>query len=55
MKKHKLPFTVLADEKFDYFKKFNVEKSYLKLILAFILKPHKFFLAGLKGYLPVQF
>ena len=55
MKKHKLPFTVLADEKFEYFKKFNVEKSYLKLFLAFILKPHKFFIAGLKGYLPVQF
>lgn len=56
MDKHgELPFTVLADENFEYFKKYDVERSYGKLFSAFIFKVHKFFLAGIKGYLPVQF
>ena len=44
MKKHKLPFTVLADEKFEYFKKFNVEKiiniEILKKLKIYILLSH---------------
>ena len=55
MDRHNLPFTVLADESFEYFKKYDVERSYGKLFSAFIFKVHKFFLAGIKGYLPVQF
>ena len=55
MDRHNLPFTVLADESFKYFIKYDVERSYGKLFSAFIFKVHKFFLAGIKGYLPVQF
>ena len=55
MDRHELPFTVLADEEFKYFKKYDVERSYGKLFSAFIFKIHKFFLAGIKGYLPLQF
>jgi peroxiredoxin len=55
MDRHNLPFTVLADENFEYFNKYDVERSYGKLFSAIIFKVHRFFLAGIKGYLPVQF
>ena len=36
MGKHNAPFTILADENFEYFAKYEVEKSLLKLSLIHI-------------------
>ena len=55
MNKHgDLPFTILADEEFTYFKKHNIQRSFLKLLAATILKAHKIFPAIFKGYIPLS-
>ncbi|MFL2836737.1 MAG: peroxiredoxin family protein [Alphaproteobacteria bacterium] len=55
MKKHgQLPFTILADEDFAYFKKYNIQRSFIKLLAAMLLKVHKIFPAMMKGYIPLS-
>ena len=51
MNKHgEMPFTILADEHFKYFKKYEVERSISKLLMTLLLKSHKIFPAILKGW-----
>ena len=56
MKKHgsTLPFTVLADTDFKYFKKYEIERSFLKVIAAMLFKPHKIIPAIIKGFNPIR-
>tara|TARA_B110000438_G_C15687701_1_gene595346 strand:+ start:385 stop:927 length:543 start_codon:yes stop_codon:yes gene_type:complete len=55
MKKHEsLPFTVLADENFKYFKKYEIERSFSKMLAAMFFKVHKFFPAIIKGFIPTR-
>ena len=56
MKKHggALPFTVLADTDFKYFKKYEIERSFLKVIAAMLFKPHKIIPAIIKGFIPIR-
>ena len=56
MKKHgsTLPFTVLADTDFKYFKKYEIERSFLKVITAMLFKPHKIIPAIIKGFIPIR-
>ncbi|MBU92311.1 MAG: hypothetical protein CML88_02135 [Rhodobiaceae bacterium] len=55
MNKHgDLSFTVLADEEFKYFKKYNIQRSFLKLLAATLLKAHKILPAMIKGYIPLS-
>ena len=55
MKRHgPLPFTILADPNFTYYKKYQVDRSMAKLIKAFIFKFPKALSAMLKGYIPIQ-
>ncbi|MBL6770523.1 MAG: redoxin domain-containing protein [Rhizobiales bacterium] len=54
MKKHgELPFVVLADEEFKYFKKYNIQRSFTKLLTVTLLKIHKIFPAIMRGYIPL--
>ena len=54
MKRHDtLPFKILADENFKYFKKYEVERSYSKLFATLLFKGHRVFPALLKGFLPI--
>ena len=50
-----LPFTILADEKFEYFEKYDVERSWSKLLIAALVKSFLIFPAVLKGFLPIPF
>jgi|TARA_B110000438_G_scaffold291549_1_gene328625 peroxiredoxin len=53
MNKHgTLPFIILADEGFKYYKKYEIERSLSKLLAAMIFKAHKIFPALIKGYIP---
>ena len=55
MDKHgELPFTVLADENFEYFKKYEIERSMAKTLNAMLFKPHKIIPAMMKGYIPTK-
>ena len=56
MKNHgsTLPFTVLADTDFKYFKKYEIERSFLKVIAAMLFKPHKIIPAIIKGFIPIR-
>ena len=56
MKKHgsPLPFTILADTNFKYFKKYEIERSFLKVITAMLFKPHKIIPAIIKGFIPIR-
>jgi peroxiredoxin len=54
MKKHDLPFTILADENFEYFKKYEIERSMAKTLNAMLFKPHKIIPAMMKGYIPTK-
>ena len=55
MKKHNnLPFTVLADEDFKYFQKYQIERSMMKTLSAMRFKSHKIIPAMLKGYIPLK-
>ena len=55
MKKHgPLPFTVLADPDYSYYKKYEIERSMGKLMSAFIFKFPKAVSAMLKGYIPIK-
>ena len=55
MDKHKnLPFTVLADENFENFQKYEIERSVSKTINAIFFKAHKIIPAMLKVYIPTK-
>ena len=55
MKKHgPLPFTVLADPDYSYYKKYEIERSMAKLMNAFIFKFPRALSAMLKGYIPIK-
>tara|TARA_Y100000590_G_scaffold469156_1_gene655207 strand:- start:26022 stop:26561 length:540 start_codon:yes stop_codon:yes gene_type:complete len=55
MKKHgSLKFIILADEQFEYFDKYEVERSYLKVFSAMLFKAHKIFPAMIKGFIPLS-
>ena len=55
MNKHgSLPFTILADADFKYFEKYEIERSFLKMIAAMFFKVHKIFPALMKGYIPTR-
>ena len=54
MDKHNIPFIALADENYKYFNKYSVERSTLKTLLAFLFRLPSFFLATLKGFIPLQ-
>ena len=49
-----LPFTILADTDFKYFKKYEIERSFLKVIAAMLFKPHKIIPAIIKGFIPIR-
>lgn len=55
LKKHEAPFTILADEKRIYFKKYDIERSIAKFIKGSILKAPKIFKAMMKGFIPLEF
>ena len=55
MKKHgPLPFTVLADPDYSYYKKYEIERSMGKLMNAFIFKFPKALAAMFYGYIPIK-
>tara|TARA_B100000902_G_scaffold98955_1_gene101373 strand:+ start:172 stop:702 length:531 start_codon:yes stop_codon:yes gene_type:complete len=53
--KHNAPFPILADEKYEYFKKYDVERSVLKFIWSQIMRANRQLKAMLKGYIPIAF
>ena len=55
MDMHNIPFIALADENYKYFNKYSVERSIGKTLFAFVYRLPSFFLAGLKGFIPIQF
>ena len=54
MKKHDLPFTILADENFEYFKKYEVEQSIWKFLVGSTVGFFKILRATAKGYFPME-
>ena len=54
MDKHNIPFIALADENYTYFNKYSVDRSILKTLLAFVFRLPSFFLAAIKGFIPLQ-
>ena len=54
MGKHNAPFTILADENFDYFAKYEVEKSLPKFMIGSLVGFFRILKAGLKGYFPME-
>ena len=53
-KKHNAPFKILADENFDYFKKYDVEQSAWKFLIGSTLGFFRLLKAFAKGYIPMQ-
>ena len=53
MKKHDTPFIILADENFEYFKKYDVEQSILKFLIGTTTGFFRFCRALSKGYIPI--
>jgi peroxiredoxin len=54
-KKHNAPFEILADESFEYFKKYEVEQSACKFFLGSFIRSYKIINTTLKGYIPLRF
>ena len=55
MKEHgPLPFTIVAEYYFSFYKKSEIERSMGKLMNAFIFKFPKAIAAMLKGYIPIK-
>ena len=55
MKKHgEIPFTILADQEFKYFKKYEIERSTKKMFSAILFKAHKIIPAIIKGFVPTS-
>ena len=53
-KKHNAPFKILADENFDYFKKYDVEQSAWKFLIGSTLGFFRLLKAFCNGYIPMQ-
>ena len=53
--KHNAKFPILADENYQYFKKYDVERSFIKFIWSQIIRANRQFAAYFKGYLPIAF
>ena len=53
MEKHDTPFTILADENFEYFAKYDVEKSIWKFLIGTTTRFFRFCRALSKGYIPI--
>ena len=53
--KHNAPFPILADEKYEYFAKYDVEKSFVKFLWSQIIRANRQFKGYFKGYLPIAF
>ena len=54
-KKHNAKFPILADESYQYFEKYEVERSFVKFIWSQIIRANRQFAAYFKGYLPITF
>ena len=53
MKKHNTPFTILADENFEYFAKYEVEQSLWKFLIGTTTHFLRFCRALSKGFIPL--
>ena len=53
MKKHKVPFTLVADETYEHFLSNGVRKSFLRVMLAPLRAPLTFLETLVKGYVPL--
>ena len=53
MKKHDTKFTILADENFKYFRKYDIEQSTWKFLIGTTLGIFRFCKAISKGYIPL--
>tara|TARA_B100000212_G_scaffold45068_1_gene29126 strand:+ start:1086 stop:1616 length:531 start_codon:yes stop_codon:yes gene_type:complete len=53
--KHNAPFPILADENYEYFEKYDVEKSLLRFLWSQIIRANRQFMGYFKGYLPIAF
>ena len=53
MKKHDTSFTILADENFEYFTKYEVEQSIWKFLIGTIIHFFRFCRALSKGFVPI--
>ena len=49
-----LPFTVIADTDFKYFQKYEIERSFSKMLATMLFKAHKVFPALIRGYIPTR-
>ena len=49
-----LPFTVIADTDFKYFQKYEIERSFSKMLATILFKAHKVFPALIRGYIPTR-
>ena len=54
MQKHNAPFTILADENFEYFSKYEVEKSLTKLLIGSVVGLFRLLKASAKGFFPME-
>ena len=54
MDRHNIPFIALADENYTYFKKYSIERSILKTLLAFVFRLPSFLKAAMLGFIPLQ-
>ena len=53
MRKHDTPFTILADEDFKYFTKYEVEQSFWKFLIGTTTHFFRFCRALSKGFIPI--
>ena len=53
--KHNAPFPILADENYQYFEKYGVEKSLVRFVWSQIIRANRQFKGYFKGYLPIAF
>tara|TARA_B100000459_G_scaffold146954_1_gene114535 strand:+ start:205 stop:747 length:543 start_codon:yes stop_codon:yes gene_type:complete len=53
MKKHKVPFTLVADETYEHFLNNGVKKSFFRVMLAPLKAPITFLETVFRGYLPM--
>ena len=53
MKKHKVPFTLVADETYEHFLNNGVKKSFFRVMFAPLRAPLTFLETVFRGYLPM--
>ena len=54
MKKHNTSFTILADENFEYFSKYEIEQSMWKFMIGTTTNFFRFCRALSKGFVPIK-